>query len=119
MHLILQQIQFPALDIRLSYNDIQLFLSITKSIPTANTPLPSESDSTAAPSTEPTATPKDSFRQKTEALIGVEKVNLKPVLYHHCHSFQKNLNFESVHLEFCKIDVTRLTLHKMCKKLDS
>ncbi|XP_030278179.1 vacuolar protein sorting-associated protein 13D isoform X1 [Sparus aurata] len=65
----LLEIQFPALDIRLSYNDIQLFLAITKSIPTASTPLPSDSDTTTATSTEPTATPKDSFRQKTEALI--------------------------------------------------
>lgn len=78
VHVILWQIQFPALDIRLSYNDIQLFLAITKSIPTASTPLPSDSDTTTATSTEPTATPKDSFRQKTEALIGM----LRPaVLY--------------------------------------
>uniref|UniRef100_UPI0037E8D5D5 intermembrane lipid transfer protein VPS13D n=1 Tax=Semicossyphus pulcher TaxID=241346 RepID=UPI0037E8D5D5 len=61
----LLEIQFPALDIRLSYNDIQLFLAIAKSIPTASTPLPP----TTAPGTESTATPKDSFRQKTEALI--------------------------------------------------
>ncbi|KAM8754085.1 intermembrane lipid transfer protein VPS13D isoform 1-T2 [Acanthopagrus schlegelii] len=65
----LLEIQFPALDIRLSYNDIQLFLAITKSIPTASSPLPSDSDTTTATSTEPMATPKDSFRQKTEALI--------------------------------------------------
>lgn len=60
------QIQFPALDIRLSYNDIQLFLAIAKSIPTASTPLPH--DAAAAP--EPSSTPRDIFRQKTEALIG-------------------------------------------------
>ncbi|XP_038577495.1 vacuolar protein sorting-associated protein 13D isoform X3 [Micropterus salmoides] len=65
----LLEIQFPALDIRLSYNDIQLFLAIAKSIPTARAAPPSDSESTAAPSTEPPATPKDSFRQKTEALI--------------------------------------------------
>lgn len=64
---VLPQIQFPALDIRLSYNDIQLFLAIAKSIPTASAPLPP--DGAAAP--EPSAAPKDSFRQKTEALIGV------------------------------------------------
>lgn len=68
---ILQQIQFPALDIRLSYNDIQLFLAIAKSIPMASTPSPSDPDTTAAPSTERSVTPKDTFRQKTEALIGV------------------------------------------------
>lgn len=68
--MILWQIQFPTLDIRLSYNDIQLFLAIARSIPTSSTPAPSDSDS-AAPSTEPAATPKDSFRKKTEALIGM------------------------------------------------
>lgn len=62
---VLPQIQFPALDIRLSYNDIQLFLAIAKSIPTASAPLPSDG------AAEPAAAPKDSFRQKTEALIGV------------------------------------------------
>lgn len=70
MHVIFWQIQFPALDIRLSYNDIQLFLAIAKSIP-ASSPLPSDSDNTTAHSTEHTAKPKDSFRQKTEALIGM------------------------------------------------
>lgn len=68
------QIQFPALDIRLSYNDIQLFLAIAKSIPQASTPLPS--DGAAAPSTEPPAAPKDSFQQKTKALIGVWRPEL-------------------------------------------
>lgn len=71
LHVIHWQIQCPALDIRLSYNDIQLFLAIAKSIPTARAPLPSDSDISTALSTEPTATPKDSFRQKTEALIGM------------------------------------------------
>lgn len=66
---LLPQIQFPALDIRLSYNDIQLFLAIAKSIPTASAPLPS--DGAAAPDAEPAAAPKDSFQQKTEALVGV------------------------------------------------
>ncbi|KAM7412373.1 hypothetical protein PAMA_022044 [Pampus argenteus] len=65
----LLEIQFPALDIRLSYNDIQLFLAIAKSIPTASTPLPSDSDTISAPSTKPAATQKDTFRQKTQALI--------------------------------------------------
>lgn len=70
------QIQFPALDIRLSYNDVQLFLAIAKSIPTTGSAGPSdtaaEAESTA--STASTDTPsktKDSFRQKTEALLGL------------------------------------------------
>uniref|UniRef100_A0A672ZCY6 Vacuolar protein sorting 13 homolog D n=1 Tax=Sphaeramia orbicularis TaxID=375764 RepID=A0A672ZCY6_9TELE len=49
----LLEIQFPALDIRLSYNDIQLFLSIAKSIPTASTPLPHHCD----PGTDTSAQP--------------------------------------------------------------
>ncbi|XP_054466000.1 intermembrane lipid transfer protein VPS13D [Anoplopoma fimbria] len=64
----LLEIQFPTLDIRLSYNDIQLFLAIARSIPTSSSALPSDCDSSTAASTEP-ATAKDSFRQKTEALI--------------------------------------------------
>ncbi|XP_026223935.1 vacuolar protein sorting-associated protein 13D isoform X3 [Anabas testudineus] len=64
----LLEIQFPTLDIRLSYNDIQLFLAIAKSIPTSGTPEPPDSHS-AGPSTELAATPKDGFRKKTEALI--------------------------------------------------
>lgn len=71
MHVILWQIQFPALNIRLSYNDIQLFLSIAKSIPAASSPVPPESGTSTAPSTEPAPTPKEIFRQKTEALIGM------------------------------------------------
>lgn len=58
------QIHFPALDIRLSYNDIQLFLAIAKSIPTASTPVPTESDTTHTIKTERT-----DFRK--EALIGM------------------------------------------------
>nr|XP_043893555.1 vacuolar protein sorting-associated protein 13D isoform X3 [Solea senegalensis] len=67
----LLEIQFPALDIRLSYNDIQLFLAIAKSIPTASTTLPPNSDETSktALSSDSAATAKDSFKQKTEALI--------------------------------------------------
>uniref|UniRef100_A0A3Q3FFG1 Vacuolar protein sorting 13 homolog D n=1 Tax=Labrus bergylta TaxID=56723 RepID=A0A3Q3FFG1_9LABR len=60
----LLEIQFPALDIRLSYNDIQLFLAIAKSIPTARTPQPP----TEPQGAESSAPPKDSFRQKTEFL---------------------------------------------------
>lgn len=69
------QIQFPTLDIRLSYNDVQLFLAIAKSIPTG---APSVDDpalvsqalqSTASP--ENTPKPKDSFRHRTEALLGM------------------------------------------------
>ncbi|XP_034027547.1 LOW QUALITY PROTEIN: vacuolar protein sorting-associated protein 13D [Thalassophryne amazonica] len=43
----LLEIQFPALDIRLSYNDIQLFLAIAKSIPTASPPPSCDFDATS------------------------------------------------------------------------
>uniref|UniRef100_A0A8C2EHE7 Vacuolar protein sorting 13 homolog D n=1 Tax=Cyprinus carpio TaxID=7962 RepID=A0A8C2EHE7_CYPCA len=50
----LLEIQFPALDIRLSYNDVQLFLAIAKSIPTTGSAGPSdtaaEAESTASTS---------------------------------------------------------------------
>ncbi|MEQ2162830.1 hypothetical protein GOODEAATRI_023926, partial [Goodea atripinnis] len=62
--MILLQIQFPALDIRLSYNDIQLFLSIAKSISAAKA-LPSPPDLTDA-----TPPPKDGVRQKTPSSSG-------------------------------------------------
>ncbi|XP_035798448.2 intermembrane lipid transfer protein VPS13D isoform X2 [Amphiprion ocellaris] len=65
----LLEIQFPVLDIRLSYNDIQLFLAIAKSIPTANSALPPDSDTTTAPTSETTTTSKGSLRQKSEGLI--------------------------------------------------
>ncbi|XP_051961416.1 intermembrane lipid transfer protein VPS13D-like [Xyrauchen texanus] len=70
----LLEIQFPALDIRLSYNDVQLFLAIAKSIPTTGSPGPSdtatEAESTASTaSTDTPSKPKDSFRQKKEALL--------------------------------------------------
>ncbi|XP_072222806.1 intermembrane lipid transfer protein VPS13D isoform X2 [Leuresthes tenuis] len=70
----LLEIQFPALDIRLSYNDIQLFLAIAKSIPTASTapPPPHESDSTEA-----TAPPKDGFRNKTVTLTETQLRHLQ------------------------------------------
>lgn len=68
------QIQFPALDIRLSYNDVQLFLAIAKSIPTGS---PSVADPAFASqavqstaSSETTTKQKDSFRHRTEALLG-------------------------------------------------
>ncbi|XP_068605139.1 intermembrane lipid transfer protein VPS13D [Brachionichthys hirsutus] len=65
----LLEVQFPALDIRLSYNDIQLFLAIAKSIPTTSTPLHLDCDNTTASSAEAAPTAKDSFQQKTKALI--------------------------------------------------
>ncbi|KAM4610547.1 intermembrane lipid transfer protein VPS13D [Polymixia lowei] len=65
----LLEVQFPALDIRLSYNDIELFLAIAKSIPTSGTPLPSDSASTSTANTEQSVTQKDCFRHKTEALL--------------------------------------------------
>lgn len=72
----LLEIQFPALAIRLSYNDIQLFLAIAKSIPTMSTPPQTEAQSTSATSTE-AAPPKDCFRQKTEALIVTQLSHLQ------------------------------------------
>ncbi|XP_034732761.1 vacuolar protein sorting-associated protein 13D isoform X3 [Etheostoma cragini] len=69
----LLEIQFPTLDIRLSYNDIQLFLAIAKSLPTASSATPSDSDA----SSEPVVEPKDSFRQKTEALIEGQLTHLQ------------------------------------------
>ncbi|XP_067095428.1 intermembrane lipid transfer protein VPS13D [Osmerus mordax] len=70
----LLEIQFPALDIRLSYNDVQLFLAIAKSIPTSGAPEPSDAADgahagTSVASLEPTSSLKDSFRHKTEALL--------------------------------------------------
>ncbi|KAK6307880.1 hypothetical protein J4Q44_G00211510 [Coregonus suidteri] len=72
------QIQFPALDIRLSYNNIQLFLAIVKSIPTTCSPWPSDSaDDTLAlvvpsmASPDPSTSQNDTFRHKTEALLGI------------------------------------------------
>ncbi|XP_041858896.1 vacuolar protein sorting-associated protein 13D isoform X3 [Melanotaenia boesemani] len=68
----LLEIQFPALDIRLSYNDIQLFLAIAKSIPAAGAAPPPPSDSTDA--LDP---PKDSFKQKTLTLIETQLSHLQ------------------------------------------
>ncbi|XP_014195954.1 vacuolar protein sorting-associated protein 13D isoform X2 [Haplochromis burtoni] len=73
----LLEIQFPALDIRLSYNDIQLFLAITKSLPTASAPLPHVSDTTAPPTKGASPAPKDIFRQKTESLIEGQLTHLE------------------------------------------
>ncbi|XP_076023177.1 intermembrane lipid transfer protein VPS13D isoform X2 [Genypterus blacodes] len=73
----LLEIQFPALDIRLSYNDIQLFLAIAKSIPTASASHPCDSDTTSSTSTAPSAVPKDPFRQKSEALIEGQLTHLQ------------------------------------------
>ncbi|KAM4737865.1 intermembrane lipid transfer protein VPS13D isoform 3-T3 [Anableps anableps] len=82
----LLEIQFPALDIRLSYNDIQLFLAIAKSISAAKA-VPSPPDSTdAAPA------PKDGNKQKTQNLwetklshlqnLGFKKEDCKRALSH-------------------------------------
>ncbi|KAM4563375.1 intermembrane lipid transfer protein VPS13D isoform 4-T4 [Odontesthes bonariensis] len=70
----LLEIHFPALDIRLSYNDIQLFLAIAKSIPTTSSapPPPRESDSTEA-----TAPPKDGFRNQTLTLTETQLRHLQ------------------------------------------
>ncbi|XP_027026540.2 vacuolar protein sorting-associated protein 13D isoform X1 [Tachysurus fulvidraco] len=77
----LLEIQFPSLDIRLSYNDVQLFLAIAKSIPTGspsvdNSALDSQVvQSTASPGT--TTKPKDSFRHRTEALLESQLTRLQ------------------------------------------
>ncbi len=100
MHVILRQVQFPALDIRLSYNDIQLFLAIAKSIPTASTPLPSEYEPDPSARSELTAAPRDHWRQKTEALTGMQRpvyglvfiptTKKSPLLFgHSCYSVQR------------------------------
>uniref|UniRef100_A0A3Q2EIY1 Vacuolar protein sorting 13 homolog D n=1 Tax=Cyprinodon variegatus TaxID=28743 RepID=A0A3Q2EIY1_CYPVA len=67
----LLEIQFPALDIRLSYNDIQLFLSIAKSISAAKAP------SATPDSTDATLPPKDGIRQKTQSLMGRDQFSLR------------------------------------------
>ncbi|XP_014854531.1 PREDICTED: vacuolar protein sorting-associated protein 13D isoform X2 [Poecilia mexicana] len=67
----LLEIQFPALDIRLSYNDIQLFLSIAKSISAAQAP-PSQADpSNGAPPR------KDGAQEKTQSLIETKLSHLQ------------------------------------------
>ncbi|XP_068181546.1 intermembrane lipid transfer protein VPS13D isoform X3 [Antennarius striatus] len=73
----LLEVQFPALDIRLSYNDIQLFLAIAKSIPTTGTGLPPDGDSVTASSSESTAAARDSFGQKTQELIDGQLTRLQ------------------------------------------
>ncbi|XP_026189006.1 vacuolar protein sorting-associated protein 13D isoform X2 [Mastacembelus armatus] len=73
----LLEIQLPSLDIRLSYNDIQLFLAIAKSIPTASSPVPSDCDTSAVAAPAAASTPKDIFRQKTEALIDGQLTRLQ------------------------------------------
>ncbi|XP_034152069.1 vacuolar protein sorting-associated protein 13D isoform X4 [Esox lucius] len=95
----LLEIQFPALDIRLSYNDVQLFLAIAKSIPTASPPKPGDSaDGTlalvvpSAANPDTSASQKDNFRHKTEALLegqltrlqdlGFRKEDCKSALIH-------------------------------------
>ncbi|XP_078806203.1 intermembrane lipid transfer protein VPS13D isoform X4 [Oryzias latipes] len=59
----LLEIQFPALDIRLSYNDIQLFLAIAKSFPTASSILSPDTDRVDA--SPPLS---DGFSQKTNTI---------------------------------------------------
>lgn len=67
------QIHFPALDIRLSYNDIQLFLAIAKSIPTASTPPASRSDTSHTLSTEMDDLRREDLREKAEAVSGMQQ----------------------------------------------
>lgn len=68
VYVIFWQIQFPALDIRLSYNDILLFLAIAKSIPASKTPPASSSHSVEA-----TIPSKSSTKQKTRSIRGKER----------------------------------------------
>ncbi|XP_077474724.1 intermembrane lipid transfer protein VPS13D isoform X1 [Stigmatopora argus] len=65
----LLEIQFPVLDIRLSYNDIQLFLAIAKSIPSANPPPASDP--------VPLDTAKVSHKKKKLALIEGQLIHLQ------------------------------------------
>ncbi|XP_033825826.1 intermembrane lipid transfer protein VPS13D isoform X2 [Periophthalmus magnuspinnatus] len=69
----LLEIQFPALAIRLSYNDIQLFLDIAKSLPSWGT---QETDTQNPSGLEP-APPKDSFASKTQSLIASQLSHLQ------------------------------------------
>ncbi|XP_029973693.1 vacuolar protein sorting-associated protein 13D, partial [Salarias fasciatus] len=88
----LLEIQFPALDIRLSYNDIQLFLAIAKSIPAAGAPPPVHPDVSSAPPCETAAVARSSSRQKAEAFgenqltclqdLGFTKEDCKRALIH-------------------------------------
>ncbi|KAL7864820.1 hypothetical protein AOLI_G00162400 [Acnodon oligacanthus] len=77
----LLEIQFPALAIRLSYNDVQLFLAIAKSIPTGSSNIadPHSASQTAPSTASPDATskPKDSFRHRTEALLENQLTHLQ------------------------------------------
>ncbi|KAL2104176.1 hypothetical protein ACEWY4_001044 [Coilia grayii] len=78
----LLEIQFPALDIRLSYNDVQLFLAIAKSLPSAGSTTPSDPATAPQPGTSTATTdtpskPKDLFRHKTEALLEGQLMRLQ------------------------------------------
>lgn len=74
----LLEIQFPALDIRLSYNDVQFFLA-TGSTGPSETATEAESSASTA-STDPPSKSKDSFRQKTEALLEGVRLNVYRIL---------------------------------------
>lgn len=102
LRLMPSQIQFPALDIRLSYNDVQLFLAIAKSIPTGS---PSVTDaayvSPAAqsfPNPETATKPKDSFRHQTEVLLGTKLKKCVWLCIEILVVIQKCLGIVSVHL---------------------
>ncbi|TSM04819.1 Vacuolar protein sorting-associated protein 13D [Bagarius yarrelli] len=75
----LLEIQFPTLDIRLSYNDVQLFLAIAKSIPsgTSNVADPAEAFQAVQSTTSSTTKPKDSFRDRTQALLESQLTRLQ------------------------------------------
>ncbi|CAM9137825.1 unnamed protein product [Lampetra planeri] len=71
------QIQFPALDIRLSYNDIQLFLAIAKSVPAASTLPTSDLHTATAPPSRTTTTPKDGCRKKNAPATDTQLIHLQ------------------------------------------
>ncbi|XP_031422528.1 vacuolar protein sorting-associated protein 13D isoform X2 [Clupea harengus] len=78
----LLEIQFPALDIRLSYNDVLLFLAIAKSLPSAGSSGPSDPAAASQPGTSTASTdtptkPKDLFRLKTEVLLEGQLMRLQ------------------------------------------
>lgn len=64
------QIHFPALDIRLSYNDIQLFLAIAKSIPTAATPVASRSETSQSLSSKTSEPRTEGLKDKSQVVTG-------------------------------------------------
>lgn len=118
MPLCVWQIHFPALDIRLSYNDIQLFLAIAKSIPTASTPPASRSDTSHTLSAEMSDLRREDLSEKTEAVTGMwspakcfsrlfrlqTKVSAKPYFLHDLYvelNWMCSTDMKHVHVNLC------------------